>query len=457
MKRILLSAAAMVFTFCLVAQPNFRIETYSAPGGMKANQYNNEAKKQAKSGQFNAAVAYACKGLRLADKKGQISNAQAILNDCYSRAIQENLSTIETIKSRSATFSGDETVTDRARIVNIYAMMVAYNDILSSLPESSFKAAKKKDPPLRLDIQDYRTELEAARASFEQGKTEAAEMHYMKGRDLGRSDELNSNKQAARHYRWSMVYSPGYKDSQTRYDKSKALGTTRMGIMNFQNAMAAEQYGDLGSMASDQLLSGLIQGSGWEFFEVITRDQLDQVLAEQQLNLSGLMDEASTAEIGALKGVNVLLVGRITMASADRQTFDPTSKQVSERVKTGTETYTASDGTTKKRDVYGDVYGYISVHKKTARAQVTGSYKILDVATGAVLRAGTLYGKKSWEYEWARFISGDRRAMDYSEKQLVNKGEQAYPIPSVLVQGANQHLSELLASEVSAYANEVGR
>ncbi len=455
MKRIGFLLAGILMLSGLHAQPNFKIEKYSVEPGRKANKYNNEAGRQFKKGNYNAATLNAAYALRLADKKGQIREAQSRLLDSYDRAIQENLSHIEALKSSSASFINDQTVTDRARIVSLYQVMVDYNTILGGLPPSAFDPVKKKDPKLNLDIQDFTGDLQAAMAKLEEGKKEAAAWHYQQGRDLARSSELESNKQAARHFRWATEYVPGYEDASTWYDKTRKLGTTRMGVMSFETSHQPEQYGDLGSIASDKFIADM--PNDYEFFELVTRDQLDVIIREQQLNISGLMDETSTTEVGQLKGVNVLLVGKITSASQDRQEGGGSELYKEEKdVADGKEKYIDSEGNEKTRTKYKKVTAYVRYYNKSANGNVTGSFKILDVKTGSILKAGAIVGNYNWTHRWATY-TGDKRALSSTTEELVNNGPGQFPSRNAMVMGANRDLVYNLVEKVKEYADEVGK
>ena len=455
MKKTGILMVSLLIATNLLAQPNFTIRNYSVAYGKKASYYNNEAGRLFKKGQYNASTLNAANALRLATKKGQISEAQGRLIDSYDRAVQENLNRIESLQTESATFVNDQTVTDRAVIVSIYKIMIDYNGILTTLPRSSFDPVKRKDPKLDLEIIDFKDDLKQASANLEEGKKEAAAWHYQQGRDLGRSSDLKTNKQAARHFRWAMAYVPSYEDSQSRYEKAKLLGTTRLGVVNFTTASQVSKYGDLGSIASDEFIAKM--PGNYEFFEIVSRDQLDLIINEQELNISGLMDENSITEVGQLKGVNVLLVGKLSSASQDRQQGGGTETYLEEKeVEDGKEKYIDSGGKEKTRTKYKKVTAYVKFYHKSASGNVIGSFKLLDVKTGSITRAGALVGNYSWEHKWATY-TGDKRALKSSNRSLVNKGPAEFPSRNQMVITANRELVENLVKKVKQYADQVGK
>ena len=455
MKKIYTLIIGLALSITAWCQPNYSLNTYSTARGKKASFYKNEANRLIKRGNYNEAVLNAAHALKLSKKKRGLSEAQERLNDSYSIAIQENLSRIEILKENNATFNGDQTVTELAEIVRIYRTMLKYNNILSSISPKSFKPVKKKDTGVHIEIENFKDDLKTATVAFEESKIQAAQMHYDKGIELSSTSSIESNKEASRHFRWANMYVKDFKDSQTRYESSKNLGTTRMGIIAFENSHQARSYGDLGSVTSENLIGKLLHGSQFEFFQIVSRDQLNLILQEQQLNLSGLMDETSTVDVGQLKGVHVLLVGKINTAAADRQSLQPKSLNLEEKVPAGKEKYTDSDGIEKERTLYKTVHAVVTVYTKAAQASTTGSYKILEVETGAIIKAGTVKGDYKWAHEWAKY-TGDKRALSGKFKTLVTKSDIAFPLNTTLVQNAIENLSNNLSNEIRSYANQVG-
>ena len=221
--------------------------------------------------------------------------------------------------------------------------------------------------------------------------------------------------------------------------------------MKFEST--GSRYGDLGAIVTDKLLNLLAsKAASLEFFEVIDRNQVDMVISEQQLALSGLMDESTTADIGELQGVDVLLVGNITKNFIDRQKTGPDTKTYSKSVKVGTEKYVASNGKEKTRDVMETVNVEAKIHSKYAEAFVGGSFKVLDVKSGKVLLAGTATGSDKWSIDWIGEYTGDARALP----SLARK-EPAYPSYDKLLDNATDNTASQIFRDIVSYAENVGR
>lgn len=60
-----------------------------------------------------------------------------------------------------------------------------------------------------------------------------------------------------------------------------------------------------------------VKGVKTDFYEVIERDQLEKIMKEQKLSLSGALDESSAAEVGRVLGLDVIIIGNSTYAHND--------------------------------------------------------------------------------------------------------------------------------------------
>ena len=77
------------------------------------------------------------------------------------------------------------------------------------------------------------------------------------------------------------------------------------------NTRAAQEYQNA---LTDKIATKIIQSHR---FNVIDRSHLDKVLAEQDLQLTGLIDESTAVEMGRLAGVHKLIIGRFTRSSTE--------------------------------------------------------------------------------------------------------------------------------------------
>jgi curli biogenesis system outer membrane secretion channel CsgG len=62
-----------------------------------------------------------------------------------------------------------------------------------------------------------------------------------------------------------------------------------------------------------------VRGVKTDFYQIIERDQLEKVLREQRLSLSGAIDEGSAAEVGKILGLDVIIMGEVSYSSVDER------------------------------------------------------------------------------------------------------------------------------------------
>jgi curli biogenesis system outer membrane secretion channel CsgG len=94
-------------------------------------------------------------------------------------------------------------------------------------------------------------------------------------------------------------------------------GKLRIAVLAFENNTTSHIFGDkLGEAASDELTTQLVKAGE---FSVIERQQIQAILAEQTLGMSGAIDAATAAKVGKLLGAQLVVVGSITQFSVDQK------------------------------------------------------------------------------------------------------------------------------------------
>ena len=63
-----------------------------------------------------------------------------------------------------------------------------------------------------------------------------------------------------------------------------------------------------------------VKGVQTDFYQIMEREQLEKILREQRLSLSGTIDESSAAEVGRLLGLDVIIMGNVSYSSVDKRT-----------------------------------------------------------------------------------------------------------------------------------------
>ncbi len=123
-------------------------------------------------------------------------------------------------------------------------------------------------------------------------------------------------------------------------------------------------------------------------FEIVDRQNIDRLMEEHSLSLSGLVDESSALEIGKLMGSAVLIFGRITENEYVEQT-------------------TKSD---EKVDMDGNKY---HIYQRNGKYSLRINIRLVDVTTGKILATRPFEADKT-----ARRYGKDEPAPEIDENKL---------------------------------------
>jgi hypothetical protein len=362
--------------------------------------------------------------------------SQILMADAFLMANRVHENRISELESSSDDFRYDGLAREYQSLVNLH-------DAVKNLPPVRHP---KTGVLLELEIVDYSDQLAEA-------KQLAAESHYAAGAALSLSLDLSQQKAAAKQFKKAFSFVPGYKDSESRYEATRQAGVKRIAVFPFEDLSGKnKRYGAIEELVVDQMVTSVMKDpSATEFLELISRDQLDRVIAEQKLGLSGMVNEETAMEVGALLGVHEILTGKITqIIYTPVQTVNREYKEA-KRVVVDTEKYKNKEGKTKTRNIYADVEAKVRHYTRTTKAVIKGSYRIVDVRTSKVIKSEAFEGKSNFSTEWA-VIKGDSRALNSRTARLARKGETVAPVGGEMVSQAATDLANSLSNSLKIYA-----
>lgn len=399
----------------------------------KYGKLEKSARQQYRKGNYDAAVFDCAASLR---QNPKYDKAQALIQDAFRAAVNTHESKIKQLELTSAKFKWDDVMVE-------YQALIKLNEAIRNLPTLTDKKTKEI---IRIDVIDYTRELAEA-------QTKAAEAHYQEGLRLSRMEGVDFQKHAAKEFKIANRISPGYKDAATLYEKSRQAGIKRIAIIPFADKSGKRRkYGAISERIMDEIISQVMDDpSVTEFLEIISRDHLEQVMQEQKLGLSGIVDERTAVQLGKVLGVHEILTGQITqIIYTPVRKVHKTEKDKS-RVVIKKEKYKDAEGKEKERNVWGDVHATVRIYTKTTKASISGSYKVLDVQTAKIKYSKSFVGKADFKSEWATY-AGDKRALSKKNKSLVKRGEQLAPVEEEMVSRAMLNLSTSLVNSLKEYA-----
>ena len=368
--------------------------------------------------------------------KPDYEKSQVLITDAFLMANRKHLDRISSYKKSTDHFRYDDLVREYQSLINLH-------DAVKNLPPIRHK---KTGALVSFEIIDYTSDLDEM-------KMLAAESHYAAGARLAEADSKDDQKEAAKEFKRALSFIPDYKDAELRYANSRKAGVKRIAVFPFDDLSGKrKRYGSVEELVVDEMVASVMKDeSATEFLELISRDQLDRVLEEQKLELSGMVSEATAVEVGSILGVHEIITGKITqIIYSPVQDIEKEYKETA-RVVVRTEKYKDKDGKTKSRNIYDDVDAKVHHFTRNTKAVIKGSYRIVDVKSAAVLKSESFEGKAEFNAEWVTF-TGDERALNSRTAKLARQGETLAPVADEMVSRAASDLANSLSASLKVYA-----
>jgi len=371
-----------------------------------------DAEKSYKAEDYVSAVVYCVYSLR---EKQNYDDAVTMLLDALPKA-QNSL--FANGQAAEKTGNWDDAFSN-------YSTIIELNKLVKTLPPQTNPETKKRAIFKILNVDKY----------LERARTNAAEKHYQQGITW----ENTRYKEAAKEFNRAQQYIAGYKDASERYEKARLKAVKRIAIMSFENKSGKQQFGSLGETMSDQTI-GIIMSdpSNLEFVEMVTRDRLEQLLVEQKLGQTGVINEETAAEIGKVLGIHSFIFGKVNTVTFS---VSPESKA---------SYYQEAEVYQGKGLPYKKVYANVIITTRKAKSNVTVTYQVIEVAKGTIVKSGSIIGEYDFEYKFGRF-TGDVNAIDYNLRELCQKEELYPPSEDELVNNAMNDASKKLAEELAKF------
>ena len=377
-------------------------------------------------GNYDKATMLAAESLLL---KPDYDKAFYTLQEAYPKANQRHLDEISALKNSE----------DEDKWESILAEYMALDELHRTIRKLPALSDPNTGVRLSFDLRDYSSEIKEA-------KTNTAENYYQKGVHQSMIDSSRSSqKKAAKLFRSALNLVPDFKDSASRYETARQNAITRVAITAFEDKSGVRgRYGAIADILSDLVLSHILQDRyNSEFVEIITRGQMDEVMREQELSASGLVDEATAARLGLLLGAQEILSGRILQVDY----ISPRITALDQHETANVNIKDDSQESTNNKEVSCHFRKYT----KRSGVQILASFSVVDVSTGKIKMQKSLSASQNFEDEWGTIISGDARALSPYQKNLSKKSEPYAPTAKEMVNSALIALSRDIASHFFDY------
>ncbi|MEM7163059.1 MAG: CsgG/HfaB family protein [Bacteroidota bacterium] len=408
-----------------------------------AAKYAKDAENYYRNSDYPNATLSSIQSLKI---KSTNKKALEIINLSLPAAVSSLEDEITELKDASEAFKGERTIRQKQNIVKNYLTLNKIKREFKSLPPLS---EKKKKNPISFEFRSYYEDLNDAKDELNAVKIKGAEMHYEDGKALFAKGGKKNCKNAAKKFTRCLELQNGFKDASDWYKKAREAATIRVAVIPFLNTSGKNHYGNIGEVITDKVIASMLKDrKTMEFVELISRDQLQTIINEQNLVLTEMFDPNSATKFGEILGVHCLVTGKISqIVSVNRGTTSARVKST-KSVVVRKEPYYNKNGKLRYKNIYGDVSCYVNTYKKEANASVNGSYQVVDVETGQVLKSDSFSEKKKYMSEWATFSSGDERAVKGDLKRLIATPERSLPSEEERVIDVMEKLSTALSNSL---------
>ena len=146
-----------------------------------------------------------------------------------------------------------------------------------------------------------------------------------------------------------------------------------------------------GPEGSGSQVATLVQSKLMEsrYFDIIERDKLNRILDEQNLGMSGIVDENTAVQVGRLLGVDALIFGEVSVY--DVEPDERGVEKVERKVGTGKYEWVEEKNifTGKKKKVKREIMKttLVDQHYRIRRGTVAVNFRVVGVESGRLLAA----------------------------------------------------------------------
>lgn len=172
------------------------------------------------------------------------------------------------------------------------------------------------------------------------------------------------------------------------------------------------------------------------FIKIVARENLNQILQEQQLSISGIVDENSATKAGNLLGVKYMIVTSVLDYNASR-------KPVTYKTYNGFESYSVKYKDKEGKTRYRTMYKPVSYRVYNGKNEVTIStkYKLIDLSTGEILMNEVINKNEISEVKYISY-NGNTKNLRYALNGAANNSSSSKNEISRLANG-NKNLKSI--------------
>lgn len=231
-----------------------------------------------------------------------------------------------------------------------------------------------------------------------------------------RAMEFGQYRKANECFEKIMERKDSYKDTRELNTDALKEGMFTLAVLPFENATGKQGLEAKAQAYALQSLTNLED----PFLKVVNREDMDAILEEQRLGMTGVIDEETASEVGELIGAKAILRGTLLSHSTTRGNKQSYNRE-------GFEEYRVKKFNRQTQKYYYDTkYKAVTYKEHTLRnsARVTYQFRVVSLATGEVLASDILEEEVVSETTYITY-TGDVNKLYPSSGGGVNRGNSA--------------------------------
>lgn len=275
-------------------------------------------------------------------------------------------------------------LTDYEHAKNAY-LLELYDQGTSLLEEQKFPDAEVKFNEIRKLDPNYKDAAELGDVAYLEPLYSEGKLHF--------NDK--QYRAAYEHFEKVIARKASYRDARTMRDQCIEKGRFTIAMMPFSNATNAQ---GLDSKVAAYMLDAMI-GIKDPFLLVVDREHMQSIINEQQLQMSGIVDDATAVQVGQIAGAQAILTGTVlgytnqtgNLRSTNRDGYE--SYQVK---RVNSETGNVFYETKYKPVKYTEYYN-------TSTVSISFQYKLVSLQTGEIIKTDIIERTSKDEVLYARY------------------------------------------------------
>lgn len=214
--------------------------------------------------------------------------------------------------------------------------------------------------------------------------------------------ELGNYRAAYNNFDKAIQRKPTYKDAARLKEESLEKGRFTIALIDFKNTSSVP---GLDSKVAAYTLEALTHSED-PFIHVVDRDNLQTILAEQQLQMTGVIDENSAVAAGELVGAKAILTGTVLSFSETRGTLR--SKERDGYVSYQDRVLNRTDGKYYMQTLYRPVK-YKEYYNSNS-CSISFQYRLTNIKTGEIIATEIIEKSINDEVIYGRY-DGDVKSL----------------------------------------------